>query len=121
MLLLYLQWYLSRSPELSCPTVLLIIFTNPVLPETSTFSSKSLGIIFNSSFLKHQNNQSTIPVSTFEMHLDSDHCSLHPPKLQAEPPLCCSWFTVLASYFVSLFQSLSPTAFSQYTGRVRCC
>jgi len=77
--------------KLSCPTVLLIIFTNPVLPETSTFSSQSLGIIFNSSFLKLHNNQLTNPVSTFETHPECDHCSPYPPKLQqSEPPLCCS-------------------------------
>lgn len=49
-------------------TVLLNIFTNPVLPKTSTSSSKSLRIIFNSSFLKHHINQPISPtVSTFEM------------------------------------------------------
>lgn len=88
----------------SCPSIPLI-FTNPVLSKTSTFSGESFRIIFNPSFLKHHINQSTNPnVSTFETHPESAHSSPYPAD-RASIILflvCCIRFLLclIASVFV---------------------
>lgn len=112
---------ISNSP----PKTGFLIFTNPVLPKMSTSSSRSLRFTFHTSFLKHHINQSTNP----SLHLwnKSRIWLLLIISTTAIPIQACysntslSWFTVLALYFVSLLQSLSPYSLFSNTQVVWLC
>lgn len=101
--------YLKVSQTYLPKTVLLITFTNSVPPKNLIPQTKLLESSLSPLFSNIPSSNQQILLSPPLKCVQDLAISHHPlVLLQHEPPPRLSWFAVLASYFVSLLQSLAP-------------